>query len=76
MEPEERDAWIARIEQATRLALGSKAAVENIVIDARRAGASWAVVAKGVGTSAQAARERFQKLLEVQEIDQLNGTVT
>ena len=70
MEPEQRDAWAAKIAEATEAAVDTKAKVENLVIAARKAGASWAVIGRGVGTTAQAAHERFTKLVEIIELEE------
>lgn len=72
MEPDERAVWRGRIAEANSLVVGAKAAVETVVIDARKAGASWNVIAAGVGTTPQAARQRFLRLPEIDEMEQLS----
>lgn len=37
--------------------------LEEAVVDARRAGVSWAVIGEGLGVTRQSAAERFGKLV-------------
>jgi hypothetical protein len=69
----ERAEWSARIAAANEDVITSRARIENIVIDARRAGASWAAIAAGLGCTRQAAQERFTKLDEIERMDQPQG---
>jgi hypothetical protein len=45
--------------------VADKALLEVRVIAARRAGISWNVIARGVGTSRQSAQGRFERLPEI-----------
>lgn len=62
MEEAERKEWADYIAEVNDEAVMSKARVEARVVEARQAGVSWNTIALGVGTSRQAARERFGKL--------------
>jgi hypothetical protein len=68
MEPDERAEWAARITAANAAATTTKAVVENVVIDARRAGMSWASIGRALGVSRQAATVRFSRFPEIEEI--------
>ena len=74
MDEDERAEWSARIAAVNKDVVTSKARIENVVIDARRAGCSWATIAAGLGISRQAACERFLRLDEIERHEPLQGS--
>jgi hypothetical protein len=67
VEPEDRDVWAYLIRLTTLEADQSKATVDNTVIDARKAGASWATIARGLGITRQGAMRRYVVIVEEEQ---------
>lgn len=68
MDPTERSEWVAYIAEVNDEAVEAKAKVEARVIEARKRGVSWNIIAEGVGITRQAATERFGKLPELDKV--------
>jgi hypothetical protein len=64
---DEKAEWTAKIAEANQAATTTKAVMENVVIDARRAGMTWVAIAAALGVSRQAATERFNRFPEIEE---------
>jgi len=71
MEAEQREAWRLAIAEANDSLFGSKVALDNLVIDARKAGVGWLTIAEGIGITRQAAMERFLRLPEIAQMQEV-----
>ena len=71
LDAEEREAWELAISEAQEQATKAKAEVDNLVIDARRAGVSWLTIAAGLGVTRQSATERFSQFPELVLADEV-----
>lgn len=56
------DEWIAYIAEAVAAVNSCKEALDTRVVEAREAGCSWDLIARGTATSRQNVTKRFAKL--------------